>query len=282
MSTENFVVFVGGTASLSSELLAIGRRTQTVVVAPAAVKGKRGINERSLQAAQRDLAQSLRERPVQSDWARLTVWAYQPSDENAVQAMWRAFGTSGWIEYIPRDLMNRDVATRAFIESRIKDLEPRLHELAYHVFRHRKTSPISLPLRNFRSGITEELSRFWYRGRTLEEIRKDLNRYQQKLRQAHRHVNGKHSDDRSLIFSPAQDGECHGKPHPTGDNETCFLSGRFRFGTALFPGFHYDVGQEGKLLDCTLIDCDGKMREMKPEKRKHINIFPNDYLLPAK
>lgn len=65
-------------------------------------------------------------------------------------------------------------------------------------------------------------------------------------------------------------------------DEICFVEGRFRFGAALFPGFHYDVRDATGLLECTLYDCRGVARDLRPEKRTYINIFPNDHLLPER
>jgi hypothetical protein len=84
------------------------------------------------------------------------------------------------------------------------------------------------------------------------------------------------------LFGGALDTECHGQPHPAGELDSCFLEGRFRFGAALFPGFHYDVRYQKGLLDCTLYDCRGNPRDLGPERRSYINIFPNDHLLPLR
>ena len=90
------------------------------------------------------------------------------------------------------------------------------------------------------------------------------------------HPQGHHS-------SNALPNECHGVPHPTGTENVCYLNGRFRFGVALYRGHHYDVrSANGGSLNCTLVDCDGRERNMGPERRRYINIFPNDHLLPER
>ena len=68
-----------------------------------------------------------------------------------------------------------------------------------------------------------------------------------------------------------------------GEVDICFVEGRSRFGAVLcFPGFHYDVRPARGLLDCTLYDCRGVARDLGPERREYINIFPNDHLLPER
>ena len=88
-----------------------------------------------------------------------------------------------------------------------------------------------------------------------------------------------HVDDDHLQFRPAKNEACHGVPHPLAETRDCYLRGRFRFGAAIYPGHHYDVSQKNGNLLCTLFDCVGKARDLAPEKRRDINVFPNDHLL---
>jgi len=125
----------------------------------------------------------------------------------------------------------------------------------------------------------------WYCGFSAEELKRYIKSLQTRFRSAHTkfdsvELKNRHADDRHLVFCPAANEVCHGVSHPTGGNDRAFLGGRFRFGAALFPGHHYEVGARSGNLSCTLYDEDGCPRNMAPEKREYINIFPNDHLLP--
>jgi hypothetical protein len=152
----------------------------------------------------------------------------------------------------------------------------------HSIFNERKTSPLALPFRNFKSKFLPDLQEFWYRDKDMDQITRTIESNVSRFRQHHRATNGAHRDSRDLIFAGARDQECHGQPHPTGKADKCFLEGRFRFGAALFPGFHFDVTSATGRLDCTLYNCEDQARDMWPEKRDHINIFPNDHLLPTR
>src|SRR5262249_45708614 len=107
-----------------------------------------------------------------------------------------------------------------------------------------------------------------------------IDRVTNKFNQAHPWTAKGYLSAGKLFFSPAANEACHGMPHPTGTSAKCFLRGRYRFGAALYPGFHYDVSGEDEVLTCRLYDCEGRVRDLKPERRRYINIFPNDHLLP--
>jgi hypothetical protein len=280
MSTSHFLVFVGASPTLSTELQVLKHSFQDMqVIAPAAGKRGHGISDRTVRAALEALALSLGEQQSHSQVAKLTVWAYRSDTLKMIEQLWNSFGRSGWIELVPTNLLDKIRPTRLHIQNRIEVINQLLHEVSHQVYARRKASPFSIPLSNFKSQVALALQDYWYQVDTLEALKSRIEKKNQRFRQFH--TSGQaHHDDRSLIFSPALDTECHGMPHPIDDGNKCFVNGRFRFGAALFPGFHYDVRSEKGLLNCTFVDCMGAFRDMRPEKRKHLNIFPNDHLLP--
>jgi hypothetical protein len=283
MGTPHYVVFVGPSASLEEELRSLEPSNKVKVIAIAATKPNRGITSRSIQDALAALKDALARDGRHREESRLSLWAYKPWDQESFRELWVQFGRSAWIELIPRQLNNQNRPTRLYIQNRLPVVEPMIHEVALAVYTRRHTSPLPLPLNNFRSKVLGELTQYWYTDLTVDLFRRQIERTHQLFREGHtNHSDHKHYDDRSLAFSPAANTECHGQSHPIGSCDRCFVSGRFRFGAALYPGFHYDVSSSGGTLNCTLYDCEGVERIMGPEKRKYINVFPNDHLLPQK
>lgn len=283
MTAPHFLVFVGAGPTLSTELQTIAAQAEaTVVVAPAVGKSDRGLTRAAIQRAIDSLVLALERRSEPREPARLSVWSYIPGTETQFSMLWSAFGKSALIEFVPATLENRDRPTRMYVADRTHELLALIHLIAHSVYNERKSSPLSLPFRNFKSKVLAEFGEYWYRDANLSALRRAIEKSRDRFRQLHRFSNAAtYRDDRSLFFSGARDSECHGQPHPTGEANHCYVDGRFRFGAALFPGFHYDVRSEAGLLEGTLYDCNGTAREMKPEKRSYINIFPNDHLLPG-
>lgn len=280
MSTQHFFAFIGATASLSTELSTLERALGGLrVVAPALKKKERDSFDLAVTRVLRELVELMRGGD-NSETARLSLWAYDLTDAKQMDELWRVFGASAWIEFVPRTLVHKDRATRVHIEQRIKPVQQLLHEISGGVYKGRKRSPLPLPLQNFESQAISLLKQHWYHRLNIEQLRHSLNGLSERFRQAHTKTDRRHCDDRGLYFSPAENNACHGKPHPIGSEDACFLSGRFRFGAALYPGFHYDVRDDRGSLTCTLRDCAGRLREMRPERRAYINIFPNNHLLP--
>jgi hypothetical protein len=284
MSTPHYLVFIGPTPSLSTELLKLSFESKEIqMVAPAARKHDKGASERAIQDALSSLKAALARDDRHREAARLSVWTFEPEREVQFETLWRAFGTAAWIELVPARLRDQDRLTRLYIQDRIRDVNPLIHLVASEVSGHRKTSPLPLPFQNFKSKAIGELTKqHWYAGMALSSFKVALEKTHQRFREMHTSADRKHYDDRSLGFSPAANTECHGQSHPMGSCDRCFVGGRFRFGAALFPGFHYDVSTAAGRLNCTLFDCEGVARDLWPERRTYINIFPNDYLLPAK
>lgn len=281
MTAPHFLVFVGAGSSLSTELSSLKNRFDGMhVIAPAVTKYERGPTPAAIQRAVAALVGALKTQETHREPARLSVWTYEPSNLSQFDNVWNMFGKSAWVELVPGALADKDRPTRLHIQTRLEQLAQLIHVIAYNVHNARKTSPLPLPFRNFRRKLMRDLSEYWYRDVNGNDLRRLIDRNLQRFRQL-RTRDGAHRDDRALLFRPARDTECHGQPHPIGEFDSCYVEGRFRFGAALFPGFHYDVSCDTGLLDCTVYDCRGVARELKSERRTYINIFPNDHLLPA-
>jgi hypothetical protein len=253
------------------------------VIAIAARKNDKGLNETSISNALNGLHSQLLLLEKQTENARLVVWFYDNYEATQLSRAWEAFGRAAWIELVPETLKHKDRLTREYIEKRMKAISELLHEISGNVFHHRRKSPLPLPLSNFNSNIALRLDSLWYRGLDKAGLSREIRRLKDSFSQIKSSDPEGYRDDRKLLFKPALPNEEHGIAHPIGSSPRCFVSGRFRFGVSLAPGFHYDVRREiaGRLLS-TLIDCDGIHRDLRPERKRYINIHPNDYLRPEK
>mgnify|MGYP003624155830 CR=1 FL=1 len=283
MSKKHYIVFIGAQAALSEELRSLEKRfVNTVVIAPARKKKVPEICKNTIDTAQSELFQQLKSLPSNAEVARLTVWTYEPTSLAELEDIWQGFGKSAWVQKIPQSLKDKVSQTTNYIQNEIKKILPSIHHISKAIYSNRARTPLSLPLENFNSKITNELSSFWYNKLDEEEIKYTIKDLTNRLSQTKNLTKGGFIDERSLIFSPCKNGELHGLPHPTGNTCSAFINGRFRFGAAIFPGFHYDVTSKTGNLKIILKRSDGEIRDMAPEKRKNINIFPNDHLLPEK
>lgn len=284
MTTEHYITFVGAGAALSSELIKIQKRIQgATVIAPAMGKRKAGINSASTNKTLETLHSELANSRSCKEVARMTVWFYEPDEHSQFDEIWSAFGHSAWVETIPRRYVDKLQQTREYIEKRIKEIAPLLHTLSGATFAQRKSSPLTLPLRNFRSKLTKDLRKYWYYELDEAQLKKRIKSFRHRYREMRDDALGGFIDEGALVFSPAKDEALHGMAHPTGSTAKSFACGRFRYGVALFPGFHFDVSAEkSATIQRELRDCDGNSRSVKGEKREYINIFPNDHLLPEK
>jgi len=284
MTIEHYIVFIGAGASLSTDLALLeGRISKSKIVAPAVKKQYVGTTETAVRLAAIKLYGELAVDDPPSQKARLYLWMYQPTSSEQFELVWKTFGHASWLEIVPRDYLHKVAATRAYLEKRINKIRPMLHEISINIYARRKSSPLTLPLRNFSSQITRDLKSYWYNNLGKNEMSRKIKAFKNRYSQTkHRERNG-YIDEKALIFQPANDAECHGKPHPTGKDYKTFLCGRFRYGVSLFPGFHFDVTAENNsTIQCELRTASGNTRSIRSEKRRHINIFPNDFLLPEK
>lgn len=284
MPTKHYVLFIGASASLSSGLISLaGRIANSKIIAPAMGKKFTGVNKQSVHTSVKALFTLMAADGTQIETARFSIWAYGPPAPGQLQILWDTFGRSAWIEFVPVDLMHKDGPTKIFIEGRLKAVLPLMHVVSLAVYSRRKTSPLPLPLRNFRSDVSDELRLFWYRDLDQAGLKTTIERLYQSFRQRRVDSQKKYEDDRNIIFEPAGDSVCHGQPHPIGVGPEQFIAGRFRFGVSLFKGFHYEVSSaKHSTLRSTLTDGSHNQRDMTPENRRYINIFPNDHLLPTK
>ena len=282
MTTDHYIVFVGAGARLADELVKLeGRISKSRVIAPAVKKGKIGISDTAIKLATSELHKELSSSSSSSEVARLYLWMFQPNSAEQFFQVLEAFGHASWAEQVPRSYLHNVIGTRNYLENRTNEVRRLLHRVAQYTYAQRKTSPLSLPLRNFTSEITEELKRYWYNGLSEDQLvhrmRKMKNRYSQRKHSA-RHG---YKDNKALIFKPAEDTELHGKSHPIGSMHRTFFCGRFRYGVSLFPGFHFDVTAENSpTIQCELSTPTGSRRSARD--RMYVNIFPNDYILPEK
>ena len=284
MTINHYIVFVGAGAPLSDELSVIQRRiSKSKVIAPAVRRNMVGVTEAAVNLASSKLHEELAKEERPSQQARLYVWMYDPTSVEQLDLVWTAFGHASWVETVPSRYLHQVRNTRQFVENRISQVWPLLHEISGAAYAQRKTSPLALPLRNFSSTVTRDLKRHWYNDLDQGQITKQIRSFKNRHFQTRSKARNGYVDEKALVFRPANDSECHGKAHPTGSQGKAFFCGRFRFGVSLFPGFHFDVSAEkGSTIQCDLRTASGGIRSMRSENRPYINIFPNDFLLPAK
>ena len=284
MTIEHYIVFIGAGAPLASQLLLLeGRILKSRVVAPAVRKHQVGVTEAAVQLASKKLFAAMAEEDSPSSKARLYLWMYEPNSFMNLELVWKVFGHASWIERIPATYQHKVAATREYLENRIGEIRPILHEISSGTYAQRKSSPLSLPLRNFRSRITKDLRGYWYNGLDKKQIGARIRTLKIRYSQTKSREKRGYKDEKALVFTPASDTECHGIPHPIGTEVKAFVCGRFRYGVSLFPGFHFDVSAEkSPTIQCDLQTASGEVRSVRSEKRRHVNIFPNDYILPEK
>ena len=259
------------------------RISGALILAPAVKKKQVGATQAAISLSLKTLFRELSGAESHSEPARLSLWLYEPETADQFREVWTSFGHSAWVETVPRSLENKVRPTREYIENRINAIRPMLHEVSAATYANRKSSPLSLPLRNFSSSITRELKTYWYNDLSLDRLSSDIKAFRMRFRQSRDKGHDGFRDEKSLIFKPAKDTECHGVAHPIGSEGKAFVCGRFRFGVALFPGFHYDVTSiKFATIQSDLKSSSGAVRSLKSEKRRYLNIFPNDHLLPEK
>jgi hypothetical protein len=276
----DYIVFIGATPSLSTDLLALNSRLAVTVIAPAIPKREKGRIAPTVRRAIDSLMQRLNADSKLQEKSRLSAWTYSHWARNDLSYLWDEIGRSAWIELVPSDHIDKNLQTRRYIERRYPRVRECLHSISNEVFNLRRRSPFPLPIRNFQSDCLGDFCGHWYVNMNSGQLQSRIDTICSKFRQLHPRTPKGHRDTRDLFFAPARNEVYHGIPHPIGSTDSCFLQGRYRFGAALYPGFHYDVSCDRPLLSCTVYDCDGRRRDLGPERRSYINIFPNDHLLP--
>ena len=284
MTIEHYIVFIGAGAPLATHLSSIERRiSKSKIVAPAVKRKHVGTTETAVRLASIKLYNELALEHAPDQKARLYLWMYEPTSFEQFELVLKIFGQASWIETIPRTYLHKVNDTKEYLQNRINEVRPLLHEISGAAYAQRKSSPLALPLRNFSSQITRELRSYWYNKLNQNQIARQIKSFKNRYSQTKSRAKQGYRDDKALIFRPANDAECHGKPHPMGAECKSFFCGRFRFGVSLFPGFHFDVSAENSsIIQCNLRTASGATRSIRSERRRYINIFPNDFLLPEK
>ena len=240
-----------------------------------------GLTDAAVELASSGLHKALSTETDSSEVARLYLWMFQPVSAEQFDRVWRAFGHASRVETVPRRFVHNIVGTREHLEGRMNEIRRLLDGISRFTYAQRKTSPLSLPLRNFTSGITQELKTYWYNDLTEHQLSERMHKLKVRYWQLRIASKRAYKDEKGLIFKPAEDTELHGTSHPAGSIHRTFFCGRFRFGVSLFPGFHFDVTAENSsTIQCELRTPTGSRRSVRD--RIYVNIFPNDYILPAK
>ena len=280
MTVEHYIVFIGAGGALSDELSQLEDRIEkSCVIAPAVKKKNIGVTDAAIMAAAHKLHEKLSSDGEPAQVARLYLWMYRPTAAVEFARVWRAFGHASWVEAIPTSYVDKLRPTREYLEDRTREIRRLLHLISQATYAQRKTSPLSLPLRNFSSGIARDLKGYWYNELGEAQLSVSIRRFKSRYSQLRNAARRGYRDDKALIFKPAEDTECHGKPHPMGSEVKTFFCGRFRYGVSLFPGFHFDVSAEkSHTIQCDLWTPLGNVRSAR--NRRYVNIFPNDYILP--
>jgi len=280
MATDHFIVFVGAGRPLAEELLKLEARiSKSRVIAPAMKKGRGGLSDAAVESASSRLHEELSGEADLSEAARLYLWMFEPNAANELDRVWRAFGHASWVETIPRNLVHNKVGTRERLEVRTNEIQPLLHKVSGFTYGQRKIAPFSLPLRNFTSAITRELKTYWYNDLSEDQLWERMRRLKGRYSQLKIAAERAYKDEKGLVFKPAEDTELHGRSRPEGSMPRTLFCGRFRFGVSLFPGFHFDVtAEKSSTIQCELVTPTGGRRFARD--RKHVNIFPNDHILP--
>ncbi len=181
---------------------------------------------------------------------------------------------------------DRRRAELARFEERLIDVVRRVRErilLMRDVLSGQNFSPLTLPLRNFRSdtlgpnilAIFEQLG-------TSDAAREMVERSRDAILERHplrRLTDGGNrryfEDDRQLRFkSPGHDN--HGVAHVVGDGHRpeCLMNGRARLGAPIKAGFHYDCEYERRRVDSFYPNCHDA--HVAPTNKTYVNISPSD------
>lgn len=280
MTIEHYIVFIGAGQPLAEELSRLEDRiSKSRVIAPAMRKNQTGLTNAAIERAAHELHDKLSGDDDPSPIARLYLWMYTPTSPRQFKRVWQAFGHASWIEKIPTSHLHKVRSTREYLQNRTNEIRRLLHAVSQSTYAQRKSSPLSLPLRNFTSTVTKDLKKYWYNDLNEEQLSNEIRRLKARYSRMKNPANRGYRDDRALIFQPANNNECHGMAHPLGSEKKTFLCGRFRYGVSLFPGFHYDVSAEkSSTIQCHLRGPSGDRRWAR--HRMYVNIFPNDYILP--
>lgn len=147
----------------------------------------------------------------------------------------------------------------------------------------RNFSPLTLPIRNFRSDVLEEaMFNLFERLNTAEDMRALINQCCQSIAAKHPVIRRPEwsrlpffQDDRALRFkSPGTDRHGMARSMEAPHLPSCLIKSRARLGGPIDALFHYDCEYEHENVDPSYPNCHGA--EIVPAKRTHVNIAPSD------
>ena len=201
MTVDHFIVFIGAGASLATELSSIEKRFEkSRVVAPAVKKEQVGTSEAAIRLAANKLYDELSREDVPSQVARLYLWMYNPTSAEQFDQVWKTFGHTSWIETIPITYVHQVKATKVYLQDRMNEIQPLVHEISSATYSQRKSSPLSLPLRNFTSPITKDLRTYWYNDLDKNQVSRKIRRFKNRYLQTKKKDIRGYRDDKALIF----------------------------------------------------------------------------------
>ena len=146
-----------------------------------------------------------------------------------------------------------------------------------------KFSPLTLPLRNFRSDVLDpSIKAIFEQLGTCDATRDLIDRRRDEILAAHplkRLDDGSHrpyfEDNRRLRFkSPGSDNHGVVRVVAEGHQPACLINGRVRLGATIRTGFHYDCEYDRGTLDSLYPNCHGE--DVAPSRDTHVNISPSD------
>ncbi|MCZ7468599.1 hypothetical protein M0412_12990 [Agrobacterium sp. O3.4] len=140
-----------------------------------------------------------------------------------------------------------------------------------------------LPLRNFDADELQDLLKVFLQGVPMKGLPLSINQFYGKMRNRQKPKTIKTNDQSSYYVDDNDHFYSYGPEHhalpetknpPHGD--ACAYTSRLRFGKRYDHGKHYNVSNEAGKIAGNFDDCHGTATPIK--ERKHINMFPNDYM----
>lgn len=181
----------------------------------------------------------------------------------------------------------RRQALMAYVDALIRAVDGLRERIAVvrDVLSGQRFSPLTLPLRNFRSGVLQETIGDLFQTLGLEndprarliaavEIITARHPLERLADRSHRPY---YEDDRGLRFkSPGRDKHAMAWKVGDGHSHSCLINGRARLGGPIQANFHYDCEYERGNVDAQYPNCHHVATA--PSKRHYVNIAPNDYV----
>ncbi len=259
-----------------------------LLVAPVPEQNGDGVSERYKRTLIDHTAATVREWQAKSRVVTLSFWHYdfgEGADQN--RDLRRLFFPFACQVGIPRTYYNHPIHTANFIIDSVENIEKFLAAITKEVTSRRNTSPVVLPIENFRSKILPRFADDIYFRAFIVDIETWLKSRKKYFREQHsrRPSSGSNKpcfhDDRHYAFQPNQEANGHGRKWPSSD-QRCYLKGWLRFGATLVGGFHYDVQPTRGNVAGNFFHCDGRVEDFTGKGFTYVNIYPNDHIIPKK